>query len=63
MIKPSPYSANCDDCNWSKSFAPQSDAIMPRERPKQCPQCGSDKITYKTLNGIMAQLAKVMNFK
>lgn len=63
MIKPTPYSVGCDDCNWSKSFAPQSDAIMPGERPKQCPGCGSEHITYKPIDGMLSQLAKLLKVR
>lgn len=52
MIRPSPYNVSCDKCHWSKSFSPQSDVLMPGERPKSCPECGNDELIYKQQNSI-----------
>lgn len=60
MIKPTPYKLSCEDCAWSKSFAPQSDAIMPGERPKNCPQCDSGKLKYSRVSSIVTLLSKLM---
>lgn len=40
-IKPRPYKLSCARCGWSKTFAPQSDAITARDYPHACPKCNA----------------------
>lgn len=61
MIKPTPYKVSCEECDWSKSFAPQSDVVMPGERPTSCPICNSEKLNYTPLNSISSLLSKLFS--
>ncbi len=61
MIKPQPYKITCKSCDWSKLFAPQSDVIMPGDRPKKCPKCGSEQLNYKQQNTVTSLLTRLMN--
>ncbi len=38
-IKPTPKTYSCPSCNWSKLYAPASDALFVKP-PTECPRCG-----------------------
>jgi predicted RNA-binding Zn-ribbon protein involved in translation (DUF1610 family) len=40
-IRPPPHTYRCTACGWSKTVAPRSDALMPGEHFRACPQCGA----------------------
>ena len=39
-IKPRPFTFICEDCNWKKTIAPRSYALMPGDWFATCPKCG-----------------------
>lgn len=57
MIKPQPSKQVCQQCNWQKILAPDTDALfLPEDIPESaCPKCGGD-LVYQKL-GPLDQLA------
>lgn len=47
-IKPRPYKLSCARCGWSKTFAPQSDAMTARDYPHACPKCNAPNLKMST---------------
>lgn len=46
-IKPPPTIVSCQNCNWQKTYRPQSDIAIPGMMPPdKCPQC-SGAVTRK----------------
>lgn len=43
-IRPQPCTYSCKQCNWKKTVAPSSDALLPGEHFGACPVCASTSI-------------------
>jgi transcription elongation factor Elf1 len=61
MIKPYPTTYTCPQCNWSKTVAPQSDALMPNDEITQCPKCGHQDISAEPALVFAAIKAELSN--
>lgn len=64
-IKPRPFTFECEACGWTKTVAPQSDALSPGEWFSQCPKCGSKALKMRTagwLEGAVAELLARQRF-
>jgi RNA polymerase subunit RPABC4/transcription elongation factor Spt4 len=61
MIKPHPITYTCPACNWSKTIAPQSDALTPSENITQCPKCGNQQLTIERAGIFATTKAEVSN--
>lgn len=61
MIKPNPITYTCPACNWSKTIAPQSDALMPNDDITQCPKCGNQQLTIERADIFAKTKAELSN--
>lgn len=48
--KPQPFALHCNECRWSKRYAPRSDLIWEGMIPEKCPRCGSAHLERKELS-------------
>lgn len=58
-IKPRPFTYICDECGWSKTMAPRSDALRPGEWLDRCSKCGSKALTIQAagwFEGVKAEI-------
>lgn len=58
-IHPTPTTYTCPACGWSKTLAPQSDALMPGDVFGVCPKCGHEPLDSheaSTARGVLASL-------
>lgn len=47
-VRPKPFTQVCSQCNWSKTFAPASDALIAgHDIATQCPRCGSKELKFR----------------
>lgn len=59
-IKPRPFTFVCEDCNWKKTIAPRSDALMPGDWFVTCPKCGSTALKMRAAGWLEAAIAELM---
>lgn len=57
-IKPRPFTFVCEDCNWKKTIAPRSDALMPGDWFATCPRCGSTALKMRAAGWFEAAAAQ-----
>jgi NAD-dependent SIR2 family protein deacetylase len=64
-IKPPPTTATCQNCNWQKTYHPQSDIAIPSMMPPdKCPECNGavtrkeEQSLESTLSGLLGGLFK-----
>lgn len=47
-IRPAPFVLVCNQCHWSKTFAPRSDCLIKGlDYVEQCPVCGCRELNRK----------------
>lgn len=58
-VKPPPTTLTCQNCNWKKTYRPQSDvAISGMMPPDKCPECNGAVTRRKeqSLGGALSEL-------
>jgi len=56
-IKPRPFTFECEGCGWTKTVAPQSDALASGEWIDQCSKCGEKRLKVHAAGWLAAFLA------
>ena len=57
-IRPAPTTYECPMCHWTKTVAPTSDALMPGEYFRACPQCNCNALVSRPATAAEAMLAR-----
>lgn len=62
-IKSRPFTFECEACDWTKTVAPQSDALRPGEWFGQCPKCGSKALKMRTAGWFEGAVAELLAWR
>lgn len=60
-IRPPPFTLTCPSCGWSKTFAPQSDALMPSDLDglgDVCPKCKHSPLKISAGQGVFGAFGR-----
>lgn len=57
-IRPPPCTFTCPSCGWSKTVAPQSDALMPGDFVDVCPKCKHSPLQISAGQGVRGALGR-----
>jgi len=57
-LPPSPMTFRCNQCAWSKTKAPTSDALGPGDWYQKCPKCGNPDLQLSRAGVLATLLAK-----
>jgi len=62
LIKPKPKTYKCTSCNWQKTVAPSSDALVPGfDHYEECPKCGNENLETRAASSIDVALDQFKN--
>ncbi|MCK0538663.1 hypothetical protein [Alcanivorax quisquiliarum] len=56
-IRPRPFTYRCDECGWSATVAPVSDALGPNDIHHRCGNCGNPALQRGTPSRLQALIA------
>ncbi len=59
-MKPRPFTYVCEECKWTKTVAPRSDALRPGEWFDQCPNCGSKALKMRAAGWFESAIAEFL---
>lgn len=60
-IRPAPTTYECPMCHWTKTVAPVSDALMPGEYFRACPQCNCNALVSRPATAAKAVLIRIQS--